>query len=206
MKCLQTAFVTSVSRTIYPIFAWCLLGILLSGCAWHLPKYPPAWSPLLTSKGSCVDLVGTYKNAGQTENALGSASLQALLFPSTEWEKTTSTVRLKPVDGLMEAVATLPDGTTRNYVMSDDGKCTRLERYFKDPDHRVLVNNDFFGVGNISFALYRAEDGSLVVKRTEKTAGLMIIVPLGIADRQWYRFAETQPASSSAPGAGEASK
>jgi hypothetical protein len=175
-----------------------LLTIDLAGCIVSQPKYPRAWSPLQTSTTKCVDVTGTYENIGQSKgvDAVGPPKLDRLLFPPFEGENLVSTVQLHPLGASIEAIAALPDGTTRSRTFSDDGACTALRRPVKDPSSpRGMNAGGVIGVTRKSFMLYRAEDGALILKSIEKGAFVWVVIPIGSEVQYWYRFPEKAAAA-----------
>jgi hypothetical protein len=175
-----------------------LLSLTLTGCFVHLPKYPPAWSGLRSADTRmCVDLTGTYANAGESAERLGAPlSLTQILFPRNKGIDSAATVDIESATTALVAVVTLPEGTTRRSVLRETAKCSPRERYFEDPNDRGGVDGDgIVGVVHTSLELFRGEDGSLVVRTTERDLVIALLIPVGTDVKYWIRFAQKAPTS-----------
>jgi hypothetical protein len=174
-----------------------LLSLVLTGCIVHAPRYPSTWSPLhAIGKTGCVDVTGTFEDIGETEPGHAPLHLHRILLPSIKQTTIASSVELQLSGASVEAIATQADGTVRNYLLHDDGKCTALERYLKDPNSPGGVSSDgIVGEIHTSLELFRAEDGSLIVRTTERDLVIAMLIPVATDVRYWYRFTQKAPAA-----------
>jgi hypothetical protein len=173
-----------------------LLTSALTGCILHLPKYPPDWSPLHSvNAGTCADLAGSFENVGQLADQTRKIHLTQILFPKNKDVSTAAqTVEIESSGDALAAIAILPDGTTRRSVLEDTGKCSPRERYIKDPNSSGGVSNEgIVGVIHSSLEIFRAEDGSLVVRTTERDLVVAFFIPVGTDVKYWMRFAQKPP-------------
>lgn len=171
---------------------------VLTGCvSVDRPDYPPEWSQLHSvDKSTCADLDGTFENAGQKMGTNGHVNLTMLLFPKDDKEARTTalTVAIESSGGILEAVATLPDGTTHRSQLYETAKCTQRERYIKSVNSPGGVGSDgIAGVIHSSLELFRADDGSLVVRGTERDFVIALMIPVASERKSWYRFAQKVP-------------
>jgi hypothetical protein len=172
------------------------LTLALSGCFVHARRYPREWSPVrAVVTDSCVDVTGSFQNVGQpAEQQSGERRLTQTLFPRNRAIDAALTVEIESSGTALEAVATLPDGTTYRSVLQDSAKCSPRQRYIKDPNNPGTVNAEgIVGVMHTSLELFRCEDGSLVVRTTERDLVIAMLIPVGTDVRYWIRFPERKP-------------
>jgi hypothetical protein len=168
-----------------------LLAAVLSGCIVHLPKYPREWSPLHSAvPPSCLDVTGQFQNLGEpSEQHGGPRRLTQILFPRNKELDAAPTVHIEFSGGALEAVATLPDGATYRSVLKDAAKCAPRRRDLEDPNNPGSVDKEgIAGLMHTSLELFRAEDGSLVVRTTERDLVIALLIPAGVDVKYWIRF------------------
>jgi len=171
--------------------------VALSGCIVHLPKYPRAWSRVHSDDATtCVDLTGVFENVGESAGRLGPHGiLTEILFPRNKEMDAAATVHIESGTGALAAVVTLPDGTTRRSVLQQTAKCSPRERYIKDPNSPGGVDSDgIVGAIHTSLELFRGEDGSLVVRTTERDLVIAVLIPVGTDVKYWLRFPQKSSA------------
>jgi hypothetical protein len=173
-----------------------LLTLALSGCFVHVRRYPRDWSPVHSVvAAACVDVTGSFQNVGQAAEQNGGAThLTQILFPRSKDLDAAPTVDIGWSGTALEAAATLADGTTRRAVLQDAARCSPRQRYIKDPNNPGAVSSDgIAGVIHTSLELFRAEDGSLVVRTTERDLVIALFIPVGTDVRYWIRFPQRTP-------------
>jgi hypothetical protein len=172
------------------------LAFALSGCFIHVRNYPREWSPVhAVVTGSCVEVTGAFQNLGQpAEQQRGVAHLAQLLFPRDKDLDAALTVHIESSGAALAAVAMLPDGSARRTLLREAAPCSRRQRYIKDPNNPGIVNSDgIVGVEHTSVELFRAEDGSLVVRTTERDLVIALLIPVATDVKYWIRFPARAP-------------
>lgn len=167
-------------------------AISLHGCAVVGP-YPSHWPKIGQAKlvGKCPDISGKYKNHG--------------LSSPSDAEQLTLTQILGLEDGDVVEITHSPDVISVS-LRTTDGRL--VERDFQSrcildiPGGRKLLLSDLENDHESSFGgmpgilamsgemtpLYKAVDGSLIVAFQKSWGGLIVVLPIGMQERVWYRF------------------
>jgi hypothetical protein len=165
-----------------------LLAAALCGCFIQLPRYPRVWPPL-RSDAPCIDVTGSFENVGQRAGMDGVRRLTQILFRLDPGLDAAVRVDIEPAGAALQAVATMADGTVRRAILVDSGRCTQRQRFIKDPNDRGAVSDGgIAGVVHTSLELFRGDDGSLVVRGTERDLVIAYFIPAAVDVQQWLRF------------------
>ena len=84
-----------------------LAALVLAGCVFSHPAYPPGWAPLETPGTGCVSISGTYEDEGEPKLADSTASLlHNFPFPrNTSLGGANNVVIAQPAEGVIEIAA-----------------------------------------------------------------------------------------------------
>ncbi len=202
-------------RTKYSVLSVILACALASGCVTR-PVYDDSWAEQVkVARGTCPTIDGTYQNAGEEfHRARGDTlkrttrSLTRLLNvgydhlepadetrlgpafddPSMNWYQS---VRLQLMDGKLHMEVSRADGGIEGFDLPIRQQCQ---------DSTLLVETNWDGTGTLkllgsfvehnTLSLGRAQDGSLLVRKSEVGAMLFLWWPvMAGGEVDWIRFA-----------------
>ncbi len=192
-------------------------SIVASGCVNSPPIYGENWPPQVKLEAdACPSIDGYYENAGRrSAGALDSprpASLVNLLeFHARSQGFNTEPgfnpdadayqeVRLRVADDFLYVDATSADGNKRSFIIPTRRHCRDSLLYLESqPDAGTIVVASMYERSSI--ALGRADDGSLLVRGSERFAAFFLYVPvLGINEGDWTIFPPAARASERPAG------
>jgi len=175
-----------------------MLAVLVSGGCVDHPPYPSSWSPISPSLGpNCSGLSGTFRAqrigtdvapwdlAQELDRIVDESGANLSRF---DFHRVTD-VRLDVA--APRATAVLLAGTERigtielgapQYSPTCDGRALKLLWL------EVGAAPFAAGVGHETTMLFRAEDGSLVMRTGSGAVGVVLLVPIGDSYYSWARY------------------
>jgi hypothetical protein len=182
-----------------------VLVMLLSGCVIHNPDYPTQWAALDTSdKGNCSALAGVYNERGESAE------------PGVFYQDRKPVPIIPQLSGILLHYLNKAGPATRVELSSPepgeleiaayDSQKLLIKARFSEKEHTCVCNGNSAKVLRFSGSpssrgapvvgyeydavfLYKAVDGSLVVKTSSYSIGMVFLVILGEGtDHFWYRF------------------
>ncbi len=184
-----------VNRLFIPVTL--VMTLSFQGCISPLvpdKHYPVSWGNISTLGAECKAIEGTYQNAGfiKTEDAqIGETTLTSLLLLPLKAQSVSLYTHTRRLDSRGDAFVTLrivPDEQSASYIEFDD--CFCVKENLVCPGHGSSHGASPVGIvaGGSNFFFSVAEDRSLIVKRDDVAAGLILIVPFRISEKSWGRF------------------
>ena len=175
--------------------------IVISTACVHHPKYPDGWSSLKNSIGlNCTDLSGVYE--GREIDGTDSRLTLAYMLERQN-DQSTSNFRRFDVNRLTDVRLTIALPQVTAELLAEDEVIGSIDlgapKRSAACDGHVLKLRQLtsaaapfaFGVGRYSTFLYRASDGSLVMRAGADDTIVALIVPIAASEFSWYRFAPT---------------
>lgn len=181
---------------VYRAIGCLLLLLLLQGCE-GLPinfsddSYPKAWHEVKLTTSACPNLNGTYDNNGEGSISSGSnRTIAKLIFPKSKF----------PLEDIDRAEITGPEnGIVKIRLFKTNGSELAEREWRENADYRCdkgwLIREqpgEFWPtpVFYISMreGLARTAEGQLVAEHTEKSGGLLIIIPGYSSTHYWNLF------------------
>jgi hypothetical protein len=159
---------------------------------------------VVAAGGQCANVSGTFLDAGKYVRGVKSyyeeTHLYPLLFRATPPLRPVRQIRIEQISNKVEITAI--DSAQPGAVSMTDAStdCTEGWVVVKDPNYEGWINREgVVGYSDTSLALNRATDGALLVRYTEKAAGLMFIIPGAGSITRWMRFAPGAGSGSGSP-------
>lgn len=186
----------------YQTIALLLPLVLLSACtAIEKSPYPTDWPVVERGATECTGISGVYYSSAavlQTYQHPRQDVLLALtLLPPGEYLSQVQRVSLDfENDGHLLVNALAEDGTVlleRRY--REDGEFLRCEsgalifNPAKMPEISKAPDNPLVGISKSRIELYKAQDGSLIMRESGSATGMVfLLVPVHAQSEQWYLF------------------
>ncbi len=189
------------------VVAWALVTSLLatlSACT--TTPYPASWAAVDTppAAAQCKEIVGAFSQFGREthEGLIGkarvsNARLASILFPALQPSPITHVaVRFSAANP--GAVAWVGEETLARWEpRADELRCEggvwRLDEGWSTGGSGAGLAIPAFGAAKAAREFRLASDGALIVKETERVAGVVALVPFTFSNQSWFRFPAATP-------------
>jgi len=172
---------------------------LLNGCISN-PSYPKGWASLAVDQG-CPSLDGYYEDRGRDPSGyqylsnmslylhlIGGEALNILEIKSAHIKQTDSKI----------SIEALSDKTPikQRIFHFNENDCDEGFLKIEVPDSTKFYDTSYSQEISLKsfYKLAKSKDGSLVLVIWATDAALVsLVIPLARTEKQWYRFASTEP-------------
>lgn len=202
-----TALRLSVTSLLWPGFF-----LFLAGCVTN--PYPADWAPILADgRTDCASLAGFYENFGTWDDG-DPVAMATIFFPLRAAEPLLLNYERLAVTRLSITLAQDSAVDVRAWVGDDlllerrldpaEVECRGQQLALHDSSWQVAGVAPFLpvlGRSSVERLMGRTSDGSLVIENHEFSAGAVVVVPMAVKARYWFRFAPSvaSPATVGAP-------